>query len=884
MTDPTQRLFLDIDQALTSDYRLSNLPQIRAQLTSILTKVGLPQEIQSGLVPPGQIQARNGVNGRPEQIYADDNDLTPPARADAANYRLPPLSFDQTGGGPSPHLSDHSIPRSLSPITERTDPSRNNSQRTTMTDRKVSESSSRQPTGSGSSKYPLQEGGLETITDTNSLSHVTEEPRQTSPMPVISQSNTPRPTGTNGQIVRSPDEELPLVSARSQTTFESLAQTGDESLARTGDSIYSQNTTPARSVPPSPAAPLSMTKTSVPPIVTAPVVPAAPITSVLAEANDTQSSEPPLAPPIGIGRPAPSSIASEDSERSIHSPTPRRVASTEFKKDKFVEQPTAQYLMNVVEEPTSSTPPLPPTATSSASTEREKPRPTIITDFTKPMPSSTAPAMAGSSGLVAATGPAAKTHESLGRKPSGARAPPPKKLSGRSSTLGSVDDNEIPPVPSLPGQSNTGHGQDTSGISEDIGEDASAYMAYADQPPSATYAQSQTAPLAVNPKVVEEGQRSSFAPSKAAADRRAKAEAAAAEAERVKNVPGGGKRAVSGIGGPGAKIQATGAGKTWSDDEDEDDEDEDGDDVSPVVQRSGGRVGENGNSSGIGEMGGRNSGYGEEQQYSAGNAGQNNGSIGRSAGLRALPPVPQSQPQPQIRDRHSPQPQQYRQSAYTPNGGGNEEFQQPLYYPERPNSRSPNPNQDRYSQQPQQQSLPRGQSQMNISNITSGPIPNNAPPASRQSIWNANFSAGHGMPSDPRSSKFVELEAPQAKLIQAFAPHGLLQAGMQDKEDRSAKKQEELAREMGSSLVNVPSKPPPPSAGLLGAVAQHEKERRNAGGIGATLTDREREKRLAVSVVVFLVFGTKKGFEANRIYRKIDRGRLRNYRDSKLNI
>jgi CCR4-NOT transcriptional complex subunit CAF120 len=98
-----------------------------------------------------------------------------------------------------------------------------------------------------------------------------------------------------------------------------------------------------------------------------------------------------------------------------------------------------------------------------------------------------------------------------------------------------------------------------------------------------------------------------------------------------------------------------------------------------------------------------------------------------------------------------------------------------------------------------------------------------------------------------KSGKFVELEEPQAQLTKAFAPHGLLQAGMQDKEDRSAKKQEELARETGSSLINVPSKPPPPQTGLLGAVAAHERERRNAGGIGATLTDRERERRFAVS-------------------------------------
>ncbi|KAK4687703.1 hypothetical protein P7C73_g2417, partial [Tremellales sp. Uapishka_1] len=81
-------------------------------------------------------------------------------------------------------------------------------------------------------------------------------------------------------------------------------------------------------------------------------------------------------------------------------------------------------------------------------------------------------------------------------------------------------------------------------------------------------------------------------------------------------------------------------------------------------------------------------------------------------------------------------------------------------------------------------------------------------------------------------------------MTKAFAPHGLLQAGIQDKEDRSAKKQEELARETGSSLINVPNKPPPPQTGLLGAVAAHERDRKNAGGIGATLTDRDRERRL----------------------------------------
>jgi CCR4-NOT transcriptional complex subunit CAF120 len=82
-------------------------------------------------------------------------------------------------------------------------------------------------------------------------------------------------------------------------------------------------------------------------------------------------------------------------------------------------------------------------------------------------------------------------------------------------------------------------------------------------------------------------------------------------------------------------------------------------------------------------------------------------------------------------------------------------------------------------------------------------------------------------------------------MTKAFTPHGLLSAGIQDKEDRSAKKQEEVARESGSSLINVPNKPPPPQTGLLGAITAHERERKREGGVGAALTEREREKRMA---------------------------------------
>lgn len=91
---------------------------------------------------------------------------------------------------------------------------------------------------------------------------------------------------------------------------------------------------------------------------------------------------------------------------------------------------------------------------------------------------------------------------------------------------------------------------------------------------------------------------------------------------------------------------------------------------------------------------------------------------------------------------------------------------------------------------------------------------------------------------------FVQVDQSES-MTKAFQPQGLLSAGLQDKEDRSAKRQEELARETGASLINVPNKPPPPQTGLLGAITAHERERKREGGVGATLTEKERDRRLA---------------------------------------
>lgn len=121
-------------------------------------------------------------------------------------------------------------------------------------------------------------------------------------------------------------------------------------------------------------------------------------------------------------------------------------------------------------------------------------------------------------------------------------------------------------------------------------------------------------------------------------------------------------------------------------------------------------------------------------------------------------------------------------------------------------------------------------------------------PPPRTNMWNSDLDAPHlGIDANDQSQKFVQLDTGNTQMTKAFTPHGLLQAGLQDKEDRSAKRQEENAKETGSSLVNVPNKPPPPQAGLLGAITAHERDRKAPGGIGAALTERERDRRLAVS-------------------------------------
>lgn len=145
---------------------------------------------------------------------------------------------------------------------------------------------------------------------------------------------------------------------------------------------------------------------------------------------------------------------------------------------------------------------------------------------------------------------------------------------------------------------------------------------------------------------------------------------------------------------------------------------------------------------------------------------------------------------------------------------------------------------------PRRQPSPLAQMTRPLAENTQHQLPP-GPPAPYQNMWSQVLEPGQKVNPTQQRDTFVQIEPPSQTMTKAFTPHGLLSAGLQDKQDRSAKRQEELARETGASLINVPNKPPPPQTGLLGAVAAHEREKKREGGLGAALTEREREKRLA---------------------------------------
>ncbi|KAJ3555730.1 hypothetical protein NM688_g2411 [Phlebia brevispora] len=288
--------------------------------------------------------------------------------------------------------------------------------------------------------------------------------------------------------------------------------------------------------------------------------------------------------------------------------------------------------------------------------------------------------------------------------------------------------------------------------------------------------------------------RSSFAPSKQASQRKAQAQAQQAASQATMNKPGKAGRRTK-PRDPGAWGESSDEEEEEEDD-DEDDEDVDSDeepprrDMRPADQRSL-------NPNGPG-------GYPPSLRGASPGRPAENGGYPQGRQRRDLPQVPQM-------------------SIQTPPEGSEESGPQRRLQP------------DQFTEAARRSIYPDGPRRQ--------PSPQNMPGAARQNVWSQALERD---PADqPVRDTFVQLEPPSQTMTKAFAPHGLLYAGMQDKQDRSAKRQEELARETGASLINVPTKPPPPQTGLLGAVSAHERERKREGGLGAALTEREREKRVA---------------------------------------
>ncbi|KAF8339564.1 uncharacterized protein EI90DRAFT_2253521 [Cantharellus anzutake] len=308
---------------------------------------------------------------------------------------------------------------------------------------------------------------------------------------------------------------------------------------------------------------------------------------------------------------------------------------------------------------------------------------------------------------------------------------------------------------------------------------------------------------------------SSFAASKQAAERKAKAQASIAASQAAAHKPGR-----SSLPSKGGKAPTKGAWESSEEEEeDEEEDDDDGSDAEPArgptdapgpairsqphtlyapqAQQPNHITG----AGGMHEFGVRVSSYGDDQPRSR---------------ARNLPSIPRTgsatndQQNSTLRPRNSPHPDESRPRTYHEDEHRSVPPRLRADTPVRPSSTERHP--------------PRN-------NFWS-------------SVLDTDKAGNAGPPVSSNRDTFVTLE-PSETMTKAFAPQGLLQVGLQDKQDRSAKRIEEIAREHGDSYVHVPNKPPPPQSGLLGAITAHERERKREGGVGAALTERERERRLA---------------------------------------
>lgn len=423
----------------------------------------------------------------------------------------------------------------------------------------------------------------------------------------------------------------------------------------------------------------------------------------------------------------------------------------------------------------------------------------------------------------------------LGRRPSGARAPQPHSQSGAgkrfvpsdsqldehptdSTTTNSssmaeshIDDSTVDALAALSfleqeeGGANAPASNPTrSRSSSEQDRNASTPSITTPVPPQINEPEDR----APSPPSRNKQYRSSFAPSKQAEERKARSQAQQAAHDDVLHKPGrpNGKQRAQVHQREGGWESSEDEEEEEEEDDDEDDEDA-GEDGRPRLPSAPGSRSQS-NSSPVG----RNTMYQLNSRDGLSPAGSNTDLRDPQAqqrGMRTLPQIPQ-------RGRSPGEPD----ARYV-----SEQYECPREPSvSRPQAQYPPQMQQQFQQQPQYNP--------------------------RQNIWSNVLDVNRetGLPNNSMSGNrdtFVQMEHPSETMTKAFMPQGLLSAGLQDKQDRSAKRQEELARESGASLINVPNKPPPPQVGLLGAITAHERERKREGGVGAALTEREREKRLA---------------------------------------
>lgn len=397
------------------------------------------------------------------------------------------------------------------------------------------------------------------------------------------------------------------------------------------------------------------------------------------------------------------------------------------------------------------------------------------------------------------------------RRPSGARAPPAKKvISAASADLRSVQEDHYtqPSSSSYNQQLESSTRTAVRNEMDDYGADAIAALSLAEHigqpgqpdllPPAPIGSRQENIDRAGSPAYP-----SSFAASKAATDRKAKAQAQQAAAQAAATKPGRGGKS------KGRKPKTQGA---WGGDEDDEEEEEE-----------------------------------EEEEDDDDDADSDGPSVGRSSRLpynnlppsasqhlydprRGTPPDPRRGTPPTGRPLPSPDYQSQQRGGRglpvvpggrSPSGSiprGQEDYRRTQY-------------DDMGGREEPQQQQQRGR---------------DLPPQLRQTIWSQALPDPHNPnPSGPGRDTFVKVEDQAEQISKVFAPQGLLGAGLQDKHDRSAKRQEEIARESGTSLINVPNKPLDPQTGLLGAVTALERDRKHDGGMGATLTRKLADERVA---------------------------------------